>query len=99
MTFSGGFGRVFRPVFDLGLTARNGLLNNLLAHWSLEAASGALTVTQASGRIDVYLTDEATALLGAATGLGWDVKFIDAAGDSTGWRGTAEIALTETKTV
>lgn len=74
-------------------------LNGAAVASPLTAASGSLTVTQASGRIDIYLTDEATALLGAATGLGWDVKFIDAAGDSTGQRGTAEIALTETKTV
>jgi len=40
MTFSGGFGRVFRPVFDPGLAARNGLLNALIAYWKLDEASG-----------------------------------------------------------
>lgn len=72
-------------------------LNGAAVASPLTAASGSLTVTQASGRIDIYLTDEATALLGAATGLGWDVKFIDASGDSTGYSGTADVALTETK--
>jgi len=40
MTFGGGFGRVFRPVFDPGLTARNGLLNALIAYWPGNEASG-----------------------------------------------------------
>lgn len=40
MTFSGGFGKAFRPVFDPGLTARNGLLNALVAYWPLNEASG-----------------------------------------------------------
>lgn len=64
----------------------------------ITADDGELTVTQATGRIDVYLTDEMTARLGAATAIGWDVKFIDVAGDSTGRRGTADVVLTETKT-
>jgi hypothetical protein len=72
-------------------------LNGAAVASPLTAASGALLVTQASGRIDIYLTDEATALLDDATGLGWDVKFIDAAGDSTGYSGTADVVLTETK--
>lgn len=63
----------------------------------ITAANGALTVTQATGRIDVWLSDEMTALLGAATAIGWDVKFIDASGDSSGQRGTADVVLTETK--
>ena len=42
MTFGGGFGRVFRPVFDPGLTARNGLLNTLIAYWPGNEASGNL---------------------------------------------------------
>jgi hypothetical protein len=41
MTFSGGFGRVFRPVFDPGLAARNGLLNALIAYWPMNEAGGA----------------------------------------------------------
>ena len=57
----------------------------------------ALTVTQASGSIAIYLTDETTAALTVASGLGWDVKFIDVDGDSTGHRGTAEIMTTETQ--
>jgi len=72
-------------------------LNGAAVASPLTAASGALTVTQASGRIDIYLTDELTALLDDATGLGWDVKFIDAAGDSTGYSGTSDVVLTETK--
>lgn len=63
----------------------------------ITADDGALTVTHASGRIDVWLSDEMTAMLGAATAIGWDVKFIDAAGDSSGHRGTADVVLTETK--
>lgn len=39
----------------------------------------------------------ATIRLGKATGIGWDVKFIDAAGDSSGADGTADVVLTETK--
>lgn len=65
----------------------------------MTAADGTLTVTQASGRIDVLLSDELTALLSRATGLGWDVKFIDADGDSSGRRGTADVVLTETLAV
>lgn len=59
-------------------------------------ADGTLTVTQATGRIDIWLSDELTACLSAGTSLGWDVKFIDSAGDSTGRRGTADVVLTET---
>jgi len=65
MTFSGGFGRVFRPVFDPGLTARNGLLNALIAYWPGNEASGGAqdvhtnalhltdtnTVTNAAGKV------------------------------------------------
>ena len=72
-------------------------LNGAAVASPLTAASGALTVTQASGRIGIYLTDELTALLDDATGLGWDVKFINAAGDSSGSSGTADVVLTETK--
>jgi hypothetical protein len=62
-------------------------------------ADGSLTVTQASGRIDIWLSDELTLLLARATGLGWDVKFIDADDGSTGRRGTADVVLTETQAV
>lgn len=63
----------------------------------ITADDGALTVTQATGRIDVYLTDDMTAQLAAVTTIGWDVKFIDEAGDSSGQRGTADVVLTETR--
>jgi threonyl-tRNA synthetase len=39
------------------------------------------------------------AQLRQAVGLGWDVKFIDEEGDSSGTRGTADVALTETRTL
>lgn len=65
MTFRSGFGPVFRPVFDPGLTARNGLLNALIAYWPGNEASGNLldahtnalhltdtnTVTNAAGKV------------------------------------------------
>lgn len=68
MTFSGGFVKPFRPVFDPGLAARNGLLNALIAYWPGNEASGNLldahtnalhltdtnTVTNAVGK--VYVT-------------------------------------------
>jgi hypothetical protein len=72
-------------------------INGTAPETPITAADGTLTVTQASGRIDIYLTDELTALLERATGLGWDVKFIDADGDSVGQRGTADVVLTETR--
>jgi hypothetical protein len=74
-------------------------LNGATVAVPITAADGTLTVTQASGRIDIYLTDEMTALLSKATGLGWDVKFIDADDDSTGRRGTADVVFTETMAV
>jgi len=40
-----------------------------------------------------------TALLDKASGLGWDVKFLDADGDSTGRRGSADVVLTDTRAV
>ncbi len=64
----------------------------------ISAADGELTVNQAGGAITVWLSDELTALLAAAVDLGWDVKFIDASGDSSGQRGTADVVLTETRT-
>ncbi len=72
-------------------------LNSAAVTTPITTADGTLTVTQASGRIDIYLTDELTALLARASGLGWDVKFIDADDDSVGWRGTADVVLTETR--
>lgn len=74
-------------------------LNGVAVALPITAADGALTVTQASGRIDIWLSDELTLLLAKATGLGWDVKFIDADGDSNGQRGTADVVLTETLTL
>lgn len=58
---------------------------------------GLLTVNQAGGSIVVGLSDELSAQLAPATALGWDVKFIDAGGDSSGQRGTADVVLTETR--
>jgi hypothetical protein len=63
----------------------------------IAAADGELTVNQAGGAITVWLSDELTALLAAAVDLGWDVKFIDLADDSSGQRGTADVVLTETR--
>lgn len=74
-------------------------LNGVAVASPITAADGTLTVTQASGRIDIWLSDELTLLLSKATGLGWDVKFIDANGDSTGRRGAADVVLTETQAV
>jgi hypothetical protein len=74
-------------------------INGAAPETPITAADGTLTVTQASGRIDIWLSDELTALLSKATGLGWDVKFIDDADDSTGRRGTADVVLTETRAV
>lgn len=41
MAFSGAFVKPFRPAFDAGLAAGNGLLNNLVAYWKLDEAAGA----------------------------------------------------------
>ena len=41
MAFSGAFIKPFRPAFDAGLAAAgNGLLNNLVAYWALDEATG-----------------------------------------------------------
>jgi len=72
-------------------------LNGAALPSGVTAAAGSLTVNQAGGSVVVWLSDEVTARLGKATGIGWDVKFIDAAGDSDGADGTADVALTETK--
>lgn len=71
-------------------------LNGAAPAAPITAEDGELTVNQA-GAITVYLTDELTELLTAAVDLGWDVKFIDASGDSGGQRGTADVVLTETR--
>lgn len=63
----------------------------------ITAADGELSVNQAGGSITIWLSDELTALLAAAVDLGWDVKFIDLADDSSGQRGTADVVLTETR--
>lgn len=65
----------------------------------ISVSSGTLSVSQPDGEITIFLEDDLTVLLGPATNLGWDVKFIDASGDSVGWRGTADICLTETQAV
>lgn len=72
-------------------------LNGAAPASPITAASGTLTVNQAGGSITTNLTDELTALLATANDVGWDVKFIDANGDSVGRRGTADVVLTETK--
>ena len=72
-------------------------LNGVAVAVPITAADGTLTVEQSVGRIGLYLSDELTVLLSKATGLGWDVKFIDADGDSTGRRGTVDVVLTETQ--
>lgn len=51
MTFSGGFGRVFRPVFDPGPTARNGLLNALVAYWKLDETTGTRNDSHSSNHL------------------------------------------------
>lgn len=62
-------------------------------------SSGSITVNQVGGSVTIFLEDDLTVLLGAGSGFGWDVKFIDSAGDSVGRRGTVDVALTETQTV
>ncbi len=60
------------------------------------AADGRMSVQATAGQIGLWLSDELTATLDEAGGLGWDVKFLDAAGNSRGCRGTADVQLTET---
>jgi hypothetical protein len=75
------------------------LLGSVTLPSGIVAGSAALIVDQGAGTARVYLTDDLTALLSEAKSIGWDVKFIDAAGDSVGRRGKADIVLTETKVV
>lgn len=65
----------------------------------ITAADGVLTVSQATGAINVFLTDELTALLAKGQGLDWDCKFIDDDGDSTAADGTADVVLSVTRAV
>lgn len=74
-------------------------LNGSAVEAPLTALDGSLAVSVDDGRIDVWLSDELTVRLRCGTGLGWDVKFFDAAGDSSGWRGSADVVLTETKEI
>jgi hypothetical protein len=67
--------------------------------FGITCASGELSVNQAGGSVTVYLADDLTILLPDQTLIGWDVKFIDASGNSVGQRGTADVSLTETQTV
>lgn len=87
--------RVSNPadVVNDGLLRLNGA--TLVA--PITAADGSLTVDQAGGAVAIWLSDELTAQLRQAVGLGWDVKFIDEEGDSSGTRGTADVSLTETR--
>ncbi len=59
---------------------------------------GSLFVNQGAGSVRIYLTDELTTLLSPYKRIGWDVKFIDSSGDSTGKRGVVDIIKTETHT-
>lgn len=63
------------------------------------ASLASLVIDQAAGTAQIYLQDDLTVSLSNAKGLGWDLKFIDSAGDSVGRRGKADIVLTETKAV
>ncbi len=63
------------------------------------AGSASLVVDQAAGTATIYLEDDLTVLADEVKGMGWDLKFIDSAGDSVGRRGKADIVLTETKAV
>lgn len=72
-------------------------LNGGTVEAPLAASDGGLTVDQAGGWVDLYLGDEVTAQLLPYVGLGWDIKVLDAQGESVGWRGTADIGLTETR--
>lgn len=57
MAFSGAFTRPFRPAFDAGLAAGNGLLNSLIAYWPLNEASGNALDAHTNGLV---LTDTNT---------------------------------------
>jgi hypothetical protein len=75
------------------------LLGSTTLPSGIVAGSALLTIDQPAGTARVYLTDDLTALLSEAKSIGWDLKFIDSAGDSVGRRGKADIVLTETKAV
>ena len=62
----------------------------------ISAADAALTVDALVGVVALALSDELTRELSAMSGLGWDVKFVSATGDSSGARGTADVLPTET---
>ena len=72
-------------------------LNGAAPASPMTLADGSLTVDQAAGSVEIWLSDELTAELAETTGIGWDVKFIDEDDDSSGTRGTADVALTETR--
>lgn len=63
------------------------------------AASGTLEISQALGKITVVFSDEMTTLLPERAGYGWDVKFVDSTGRSSGRRGTADVVPTETDAI
>ena len=58
-----------------------------------------LTVDQPNGAVAIYLQDNLTTQLSSRKRIGWDVKFIDADGDSLGTSGLANLVRTETQTV
>jgi hypothetical protein len=63
------------------------------------ASLGTLTVDQANGRVSIFLQDDLTALLAEGAILGWDVKFFNPDSETVGRRGTADVVLTETRTI
>ncbi len=65
-----------------------------------EPTWGTLTPDDVLGTMHVYIADDLTTLLGAREGLVWDLKLIDAAGDSTvPTGGTADIVQAVTRQI
>lgn len=63
-------------------------------------SDGTLTVNQAGGTVVIAVTDNATALLSAASELVWDIKTKDAAGNTVqNTTGTASIVRAVTQTI
>ena len=66
----------------------------------ITVADGTLTVNQAAGTVVIAVTDNATALLSAASELVWDIKTKDAAGATVqNTTGTASITRAITQTI
>ena len=63
-------------------------------------ADGTLTVSQVGGTVAIAITDNATARLSKASGLVWDIKTKDAAGNTVqNTTGTASITRAVTQTI